>query len=294
MRSTLSADVKDALAREHPETACCRQTLLRGLAYYGAAHGRFRTQRAAVARLFHALQPRETATPISGMPSLRLYRATQYVAEVPADLREGVPLKPKRRCCRRVELRAAFLTCGSLSLPGKGYHLEFTPHDEQAARRIAMLLTAEGLAARRSVRRGRALLYFKEGEAVVATLAAIGAHGAVLHLEDVRAVKETKNRIRRLVNVEAANVARAVHAAARQRLAIETIRERYGLHRLTPALREAAELRLKHPELTLGELAARCRPPASRPTLNGRLQALIRLAKRLASAYEQAPPTGTR
>jgi len=290
MRSTLSADVKDALARDLPRRPCCREALLRGLAYYGASGGAFRTQRAAVARLFHALQPRDRATPVTAQTSKRLYRATVYVAELPEQPKR--PPKPTRRCCRRVELRAAFLACGSLSLPGKGYHLEFTATHAEAADRIAELLAAEGVRAKRADRRGRPLLYLKEGEGIVAVLGAIGAHGAVLHLEDVRAVKETKNRIHRLVNVEAANVARAVAAATRQRRAIELLRDAHGLQNLTPALREAAELRLNNPELTLGELAALCRPPASRATLNGRLQALMRLAQRYQP--EQASHKGTR
>ncbi|TAM74064.1 DNA-binding protein WhiA [bacterium] len=289
-RSTLSADVKDALAREQPASACCRQTLLRALAFYGAKDGRFRTQRSAVARLFHALQPRERATPIRTVAGTKLYRATLYVADLSPELAEAPAAPPKRRCCRRVELRGAFLACGSLSLPGKGYHLELTPPSQEAAARIETLLAAEGLAPKRAQRRGGALLYFKDAEGVVAMLGAIGAHGAVLRIEDVRAVKETKNRIHRLVNVEAANVARAVAAATRQRRAIELLSDAYGLHHLTPALREAAELRLRHPELTLGELAELCRPQVSRATLNGRLQALLRLAHRLQP--EQASPEG--
>lgn len=269
------------MARERPRKTCCRQTLLAALARYGGREGRFRTQRSAVVRLFHALQPHGRAAAITTVSGTRLHRATTYLAEIPPELRDARSAKPRRRCCRRSELRAAFLACGSLPLPTMGYHLELVPPDEAAAQRIVELLVPEGLAPKRTTRRGAPLLYFKDAECVVGVLAAIGAHEAVLRLEDVRAVKETKNRIHRLVNVEAANVARAVAAASRQRHAIELLRDAYGLHRLSPPLREAAELRLRHPELTLGELAARCRPPANRQTLNGRLQALIRLAKTL-------------
>ncbi|HVA37927.1 MAG TPA: DNA-binding protein WhiA [Candidatus Dormibacteraeota bacterium] len=298
MRSTLAGDVKDALARDLPQAACCRQTLLRALAYYGGQAGHFSTQRPAIARLFHALQPRAGATAIRAVAGTRLYRATQYVAALPPGLAGAdhltarLPPRARRRCCRRAELRGAFLASGSLSLPGKGYHLEFALPNASAANRLRAMLAAEGPRPKEAVRRGRELLYFKDAESVVALLGAIGAHAAVLHLEDVRAVKETKNRIHRLVNVEAANVARAVAAATRQRAAIELVRDAYGLHRLTPALREAAELRLAHPELTLAELAALCRPEASRATLNSRLQTLVRLARRLGA--EQASSWGTR
>ena len=94
-------------------------------------------------------------------------------------------------------------------------------------------------------------------------------------------MKETKNRIHRLVNTEAANVVRAASAAALQRDAIAYLADAYGLRNLSPALREAAQLRLAHPDQTLAELGARCNPPVGKATLNGRIVALMRLVKRL-------------
>ncbi len=52
----------------------------------------------------------------------------------------------------------------------------------------------------------------------------------------------------------------------------------YGLPRLSPALREVAELRLSHPDESLAELGRRCNPPIAKPTVSGRLGALSRLA----------------
>ena len=103
----------------------------------------------------------------------------------------------------------------------------------------------------------------------------------MLHLEDVRAVKETKNRIHRLVNTEAANVVRATSAAAAQREAFAYLADAYGLRNLSPALREAAQLRLAHPDETLAELGRRATPPIGKATLNGRIAALMRLVRRL-------------
>ena len=108
-----------------------------------------------------------------------------------------------------------------------------------------------------------------------------GAHGAVLRLEDVRALKETKNRIHRLVNTEAANLERTAAAAAAQRDTIEFLASAYGMHNLSPALREIAQLRLAYPDESLMELGKRCNPPIAKPTVNSRLSALARLAGRL-------------
>ena len=112
-------------------------------------------------------------------------------------------------------------------------------------------------------------------------LTLVGAFSAVLHLEDVRALRETKNRIHRLVNTEAANLERTAAAAAAQRSTIAFIENAYGLARLSPALREIAELRLGYPDESLAELGRRCNPPIAKPTVSSRLGALTRLAERL-------------
>lgn len=285
MNVTVSADTKDALARDLPVPEHCREALLRGLAYYGvtaAEEGaRFRTQRPAVARLFRSLLG-EKGGPIQKRATARLYRAAAYDIAIPAELR-GVPRRPSAKCDRRMEVRAAFLACGSLASPAHGYHLEFVFNDEERASRIAGLLSSLGFPPKRAVRKGKALLYYKDAEAIVGVLTVAGAYSAVLHMEDVRAMKETKNRIHRLVNTEAANVDRAAGAAAAQREAIAYLVDAYGLRNLSPVLREAAQLRLAHPEETLAELGRRCRPPVGKSTINGRIATLVRLVRRLQS-----------
>ena len=190
-----------------------------------------------------------------------------------------------------MELRAAFLACGSLAAPQAGYHLEFVPPSPAAAERIARLIRAEGIEPRTMPRKGRPVVYLKGLDAIVVVLSAIGAHGAVLRLEDVRALKETKNRIHRLVNTETANVVRAASAAAAQRDAIAYLADAYGLRNLSPALREAAQLRLAHPDETLAELGRRATPPVGKATINGRIAALMRLVRRLREPREQEPRT---
>jgi DNA-binding protein WhiA len=159
--------------------------------------------------------------------------------------------------------------------------LEFVVRDETLATRLAWMLRAIGPAPKTMLRKGRRVLYYKDFEAIVELLTIVGAHGAVLRLEDVRAIKETKNRIHRLVNTEAANLERTAAAAATQRETIEYVASAFGMQNLSTALREIAQLRLNYPDESLTELGKRCNPPISKPTVNSRLLALGRLARRL-------------
>jgi len=280
MSANLSGDAKDALARAPVENAHCRAALRDGLLVYGVdpRSGRFHTQRPAIARLLWSLLDDRKTHPIRRVPGLRLERLPSYeIAVEPRPL----PRKPAARCDRRMELRAAFLACGSLASPARGYHLEFVPPSDAACERLASLLQAEGLAPKLAPRKGRRIVYFKDVENITRVLAAMGASQAVLRLENVRALKETKNRIHRLVNTEAANVDRAARAAAAQNASIALIADAHGLRNLSRPLREIAELRRAHPSDTLAELGRRCRPPAKKSTVNGRIAALTKLARQI-------------
>ena len=284
-RGTLSADTKDALARDLPEQAHCRVALAIALAFYGrksVAH--FKTQRPAVARLFWALLEDRKARAIRRVQDERLRKQPTYSIELPEQFLAPPP-KPARRCDRIAELRGAFLACGSLSAGARGYHLEFVLQSPQAEQRLRSLLRSIRREPKSVRRKKRGVLYYKEFEAVTALLSTIGAYGAVLHLEDVRALKETKNRIHRLVNSEAANLERATNAAVSQRRAIELISDIYGLRKLPRALREIAELRVRHPDETLAELGRRCNPPATKSAINSRFISLRVFAARLRGAH---------
>jgi hypothetical protein len=278
LSSTLSVDAKDSLAHEIPQALHCREALRLGLLLYGVAEnqGAFSTQRLAVARLGKTL----FELPIRKIISSRLRGLPTYEIDV-AELLPVTARKPSTRCDRRTEIRAAFLACGSLSEPQRGYHLEFAAPTNAAAQRLTAILHAEGRKPKQTRRRNALVVYFKDVDEITQLLTAIGAFKAVLRLEDVRALKETKNRIHRLVNTEAANVDRAVDAASRQREAIAFLADAYGLRHLTPPLREIAELRLEFPAETLAELGNRCRPPAGKSTVGARFAALNKLTARL-------------
>ena len=274
-RVSFSADVKDALARETPASPSARAALRNALARYGARGGAFRTQRPSIARLARTLS--SGALPIRTIAGTRLYRTATYeIAMEPSEAQ-----MPRTQEQRRMEVRGAFLACGSLATPAQGYHLEFVLADAAHAQRLAAVLRQLEIAPKRALRKRRELLYYKDLDHIVAVLGHIGAYGAVLQLEDTRARKETKNRIRRLVNTEAANLDRAASAAAAQREAITFVADAYGLRKLSPVVREIAHLRLQHPDESLAQLGRRCRPAIPKATVNGRLAVIVRLARRL-------------
>lgn len=292
---TLSSDTKDSLARDVPEAAHCREALLAGLALYGRRRSAFVTQRNAVARLFRLLLPRpagEVLPHITKAASTRLSRTPEYLIALAEAPDVPYPAKPARRCDRVMELRGAFLACGSISAGSPGYHLEFVLRNAGLAARLHWMLRSVTVPPKDLVRRGHAVLYYKDFEAIVEFLTVVGAHGAVLHLEDVHALKETKNRIHRLVNTEAANLERTAAAAAAQREMIDAIVSAHGLARLSPALREIAQLRLNHPDESLAELGRRCNPPITKPSVNSRLGALARLERTLRGETAQAARKG--
>ena len=280
MKTTYSGDAKDEIARVRFERVCCPASFVRGLSRFSSATASatiVATERGSVARAalaaakaagIHAAAHHGRATRLSGRAVFTVVTDTPLA---PA------PHPPGRSCCRRAWLRGAFLACGSVTDPARSYHLEFFCRDDSAARGLCETLAAFGIDAAISRRRGRPLAYVKGVEAVADILGQMGASQAVFALDNLRAVRQTKNVIRRVVNSESANAARAAASSARHRDAALRAIKNVGLGRMTAALAQAAQLRIAHPELTLAELAARARPRVTKATMGYRMRALERI-----------------
>ena len=277
-----SADAKDEIAAVAFDRACCPATFVRALAAFSGGGA----TRISSARRATAARAALRAAKLAGIGAVHAHpgRAPRRaVAHGAIELAHDAPLLPEaaapaRACCRRTWLRAAFLACGSASDPHRAYHLEFVPPDDGAARALAKGLGALGIDAGVSRRRARPLVYLKGAAAVADLLGRMGAARAVLALDDLLAVRYTKNATRRRVNSEAANAARAAATSVRQRqAALRIVRGMRG-RSLSSALREAAQLRIAHPDYTLSELAARARPPVTKAAMAYRLREIERLA----------------
>ena len=188
-------------------------------------------------------------------------------------------------CCKRAYLRGAFFAAGSITDPGKGYHLEIVSPNEEKANRIISEFAYFGVEVKTVMRKGHVVCYIKEGERISDALNVIGAHTALMELENVRIIKEVRNDVNRRVNCETANINKTVNAAVRQIEDIEYIEAHLGLDNLPPALQETARKRLENPEAPLKELAGLLDDNCGKSGLNHRLKKLRAIADDLRLTY---------
>ena len=187
----------------------------------------------------------------------------------------------RKNCCKKACLRGLFLAAGTVNDPEKGYHLEIVCSDKVTAADVKKLMNQFSLRAKVTERRGSWVVYIKGSERVADFLKIIGAYNQVFRLEDVLALKSLRNKTNRIVNCENANLDRSVDAATRQLRDIQFIEKHLGLDQIPDRLRNAAELRLTHPELPLSELAKLADPPVSKSGLNHRFVKIAETAERL-------------
>ena len=181
--------------------------------------------------------------------------------------------------CRTAFLRGAFLAGGSVTDPAKRYHLELATSHLSVSRELHALLLEMGFSPKESRRKANAITYFKQSDAIEDFLTAMGAPLAAMELMNAKAEKDLRGSINRRVNCDAANLDKAVDAAQGQIEAIYKLEERGMLENLPDKLKEAVDLRMAHPELTLSQLAELCDPPVSKSAFNHRLRKLMELAK---------------
>ena len=181
-------------------------------------------------------------------------------------------------CCKRAYLRGAFLGAGSVSDPEKGYHLEFVNPNKKHAIFLQDIMTSMEMEPKVVERKGYFVLYLKEGTQIVDLLNVMGAHVALMELENVRIVKEVRNNVNRIVNCETANLKKTVSAAVRQTQDIEYVQETIGIAALPENLQEIARYRLEYPSSSLKELGELLSPPVGKSGVNHRLKKISEIA----------------
>jgi len=182
-------------------------------------------------------------------------------------------------CCRAAFLRGVFLAGGSVTDPRKGYHLELATSHHSVSREVMALMREMDLEPKSAQRKGNTVIYFKQSDRIEDLLTCIGAPISAMEVMNAKLERDLRGSVNRRVNCDAANLDKAVEAAIVQTEAIRRLEERGQLVQLPDKLREAAALRLAHPEDTLSQLAERCDPPVTKSTLNHRLRKLVELGR---------------
>ena len=183
-------------------------------------------------------------------------------------------------CCKVSFLRGAYLAGGSVTDPGKGYHLELATTHQAVARETELIVReVMDFAPKTAARGGAQVLYLKQSEQISDFLTCLGAPVAAMGIMEARLEKELNNKVNRRCNCDDANTSKVVEAAQEQLAAIRKLRARGQLEGLPGKLRQAAAAREEHPESALTELAEMMEPPIFKPAMNHRLKKLVELAK---------------
>lgn len=308
--SSYSTEVKNELARVESKKNCCHIAELASLMRMGGTMligGNrslgitFTTENAAVARKALSLIKRgfNLKTEVVVSRNRRLKKTNSYLIKViPSPVvtellstlgimnSDGINIGRdsgilRKSCCRRAYLRGAFLGGGSVSRPEGEYHLELVTANTDFAKTLVRLMKYYDLPVGMTGRKKDFIVYLKDGDAITSFLRIIGAYNALMAFENVRVIKDMRNQVNRLVNCETANLQKTVNAAVRQVEAIKLIDRELGLDSLPAKLREAAEIRLTHPEATLQELVDLLGGHVGKSGMNHRLRKLQEIAAEL-------------
>ncbi|MFC7402444.1 DNA-binding protein WhiA [Citricoccus sp. GCM10030269] len=185
--------------------------------------------------------------------------------------------------------RGAFLAHGSLTEPGRSSSLEVTCPGSEAALALVGAARRLGIAAKAREVRGVDRVVIRDGDAISALLARMGAHDTVLVWEERRTRKEVRATANRLANFDDANLRRsaqaAVAAGARVERALEILGDDVPEH-----LRYAGQLRVERKQASLDELGRLADPPMTKDAIAGRIRRLLAMADKKA-AEEGLPGT---
>lgn len=232
------------------------------------------TENAAIARRIYTLIKSQYDLPVELLVrrKMKLKKNNVYIVRMKEDVRKLLsdldilqepytfvrsisPIYIKKSCCKKSYLRGAFLAGGSINNPEtSSYHLEISNFYQEHNDALCELLNKFNLRARKLERKNGFIAYIKEAEKITEFLNIIGAHNALFKFEDVRIVRDMRNSVNRLVNCETANLNKTIGAAFRQVENIKLIDRTVGLDALPDKLKEIAELRVQHEDISLKEL----------------------------------------
>lgn len=304
---SFSSQVKEELLKNRPEKSCCMLSELSALTQTCASlrlsgGGRLKVvyeveSPKLAKRIFLLLKKRLEISPVLEFTrykrlggrraclltvpegeSRRLLVALRMIRESEeGDIFRGVPRAAEtRRCCRAAFVRGAFLGAGSVTTPENGYHLEFVSSASRAET-LTNILEKSGVHAGKTVRRGAEIVYVKKGDDVVSCLALMGAHSALMEMENIRIRRESRNQANRARNCDEANLKKQLSVGSRQAEAITVYSLKHSLGGLPKDLQEIGRLRMLHPEASLEELGQMLSAPIGKSGANHRMRKLMEI-----------------
>ena len=300
MQMSFSASAKAEMCRSFPHKHCCALAECFGILLYCNSFGvdgiRIVTESRELAQLLPKVFQRAFSLNFDVLPDLNnagklifqitdekklelIMSAYGFSRSDTLSLHLNLPVV-EEECCKAAFLRGAFLAGGSVTDPGKGYHMEFTTTHHSVARETdALMEEALGFVPKMASRSGGMVLYLKQSDVISDCLTYLGAPVAAMGIIEAKLEKELNNKVNRRCNCDDANTSKVVEAAQEQIAAIRLLEERGILDNLPPKLYSAATARMENPESSLTELASMMEPPISKPAMNHRLKNLVELAK---------------
>lgn len=184
-----------------------------------------------------------------------------------------------KQCCRRAFLRGAYLCGGSITDPGKSYHLEIVCKDEDTAKYVAQLFDTFDLDVKLVVRGKYHIVYIKDSSKIVLALNVCEAPVALMEYENAIIIKDMRNSINRQNNCDVANLNKTISAAQDVISDIKKLMGTPEYESLPDNVKELAMLRVEHADASLKELGEMLDPPLGKSGVNHRLRKLSILAK---------------
>ena len=317
---SFSADCKQELCSLPPEKPCCPASELSGLFMTmgslsllgrGRLSVQLSSENLAVCRRAYTLLSKQmllapqihyltssrfggrrkcvlTLGPNESPTFLRKLHMMERAANGEWSLRSTTPRLPiTRACCARAFLRGVMLGGGTMANPDTSYHLELPYQNDEMRQMLAKCLQRIDLPIRDGTRGEKRFLYLKQAEQLVTFLTAIGAHQAILRIEELRLRKQLIGKINRAMNCDAFNLSKQMTASAKQVEIIRELDKKGMLEGMSESLREVARLRLEMPDATLEQLGQSMTPPLGKSGVNHRLRRLMEYAESIGDAPKE-------
>ena len=199
------------------------------------------------------------------------------------------PENMKCQQCVQTFISTAFLCCGTVMDPEKGYNLEFLSTRHYLSQQLEAMLAEHEFHPHRALRKGANTIYIKAADHIEDLLTFMGAGGAAMRIMDQRVYNEMRNKTNRLSNCETANLGKSVQAAVQVQMAIETLQRAGALETLPEKLQETARIRMQYPELPLAQLGQKFDPPVSKAGLSHRMKKIQEAAERIRERKSNDP-----